>query len=79
MRCHQAMLSHAITDEGASHLVPARSGGLRRNLLFREGVVTTAGWPIAHYVWVGNTRDSPIVTKMIKDLAGVKLVSLRFF
>jgi transposase len=33
------------------------------------GVVMVAGWPIAHYVWSGNTRDSKTVKEVIEDLA----------
>lgn len=33
------------------------------------GVVMVAGWPIAHHVWAGNTRDSKTVPEVIKDLA----------
>ena len=28
-----------------------------------------AGWPIAHHVWAGNTRDSTTVKQVIDDLA----------
>src|SRR5438309_1743680 len=27
-----------------------------------------AGWPIAHHVWAGNTRDSKTVAAVVKDL-----------
>jgi transposase len=33
------------------------------------GVVMIAGWPIAHHVWAGNTRDSTTVKEVIDDLA----------
>ena len=33
------------------------------------GVVMVAGWPIAHHVWAGNTRDSATVKEVIRDLA----------
>jgi transposase len=33
------------------------------------GVVMVAGWPIAHHVWSGNTRDSTTVKDVIDDLA----------
>jgi hypothetical protein len=33
------------------------------------GVVMIAGWPIAHRVWAGNTRDSKTVAEVAKDLA----------
>jgi transposase len=33
------------------------------------GVVMIAGWPIAHHVFAGNTRDSSTVKKVIDDLA----------
>jgi transposase len=32
------------------------------------GVVMIAGWPIAHHVWAGNTRDSTTVPAVIEDL-----------
>ena len=32
------------------------------------GVVMVAGWPIAHHVWAGNTRDSTTVQEVIDDL-----------
>jgi len=31
-------------------------------------VVMVAGWPIAHHVWAGNTRDSTTVKEVITDL-----------
>lgn len=33
------------------------------------GVVMVAGWPIAHYVWAGNTRDSKTVKEVVEDLS----------
>lgn len=33
------------------------------------GVVRVAGWPIAHHVWAGNTRDRATVKAVIQDLA----------
>ena len=33
------------------------------------GVVMVAGWPIAHHVWAGNTRDSTTVKQVVEDLA----------
>ena len=32
------------------------------------GVVMVAGWPIAHHVWAGNTRDSKTLKEVIADL-----------
>jgi len=32
------------------------------------GVVMVAGWPIAHHVWAGNTRDSTTVREVVEDL-----------
>jgi transposase len=32
------------------------------------GVVMVAGWPIAHHVWAGNTRDSKTVAEVVQDL-----------
>jgi transposase len=32
------------------------------------GVVMVAGWPIAHHVWAGNTRDSKTVAEVVHDL-----------
>ncbi len=32
------------------------------------GVVMVGGWPIAHHVWAGNTRDSTTVKEVIADL-----------
>jgi transposase len=43
--------------------------GKPRNVQVVVGVVMVAGWPIAHHVWAGNTRDSTTVKKVIDDLA----------
>ncbi len=40
-----------------------------RNVQVVVGVVMVAGWPIAHHVWAGNTRDSTTVKEVIEDLA----------
>ncbi len=32
------------------------------------GVVMVAGWPIAHYVWAGNTVDHSTVQEVLRDL-----------
>jgi transposase len=42
--------------------------GKRRNVQVIVGVVMVAGWPIAHHVWAGNTRDSTTVKEVIEDL-----------
>jgi len=42
--------------------------GKPRNVQVVVGVVMVAGWPIAHHVWAGNTRDSTTVKKVIQDL-----------
>ena len=42
--------------------------GKPRNVQVVVGVVMIAGWPIAHHVWAGNTRDSTTVKEVIKDL-----------
>ena len=42
--------------------------GKPRNVQVVVGVVMVAGWPIAHHVWAGNTRDSKTVAEVIKDL-----------
>ena len=39
-----------------------------RNVQVVVGVVMVAGWPIAHHVWSGNTRDSTTVKQVIEDL-----------
>jgi transposase len=43
--------------------------GQPRNVQVVVGVVMVAGWPIAHYVWAGNTRDSTTVQEVVEDLA----------
>jgi transposase len=43
--------------------------GKPRNVQVVVGVVMVAGWPIAHHVWAGNTRDSTTVQEVIQDLA----------
>jgi transposase len=43
--------------------------GKPRNVQVVVGVVMVAGWPIAHHVWAGNTRDSKTVKEVIEDLA----------
>jgi transposase len=43
--------------------------GKPRNVQVVVGVVMVAGWPIAHHVWAGNTRDSSTVKVVIEDLA----------
>lgn len=43
--------------------------GKPRNVQVVVGVVMVAGWPIAHHVWPGNTRDSTTVQAVIQDLA----------
>jgi transposase len=43
--------------------------GKRRNVQVVVGVVMVAGWPIAHHVWAGNTRDSTTVQEVIQDLS----------
>lgn len=42
--------------------------GRPRNVQVVVGVVMVAGWPIAHHVWAGNTRDSATVKEVIDDL-----------
>lgn len=42
--------------------------GRPRNVQVVIGVVMIAGWPIAHHVWAGNTRDSATVKEVITDL-----------
>jgi transposase len=42
--------------------------GKPRNVQVVVGVVMVAGWPIAHHVWAGNTRDSTTVKEVIEDL-----------
>jgi len=43
--------------------------GKPRKVQIVVGVVMIAGWPIAHHVFAGNTRDSTTVKKVIEDLA----------
>jgi transposase len=43
--------------------------GKPRNVQVVVGVVMVAGWPIAHHVWAGNTRDSTTVKEVVQDLA----------
>ena len=43
--------------------------GKPRNVQVIVGVVMVAGWPIAHYVWAGNTRDSKTVKEVVEDLS----------
>ena len=43
--------------------------GKPRNVQVVVGVVMVAGWPIAHHVWAGNTRDSSTVKEVIQDLS----------
>lgn len=42
--------------------------GKPRNVQIVVGVVMIAGWPIAHHLWAGNTRDSTTVPEVIADL-----------
>jgi len=42
--------------------------GKPRNVQIVVGVVMIAGWPIAHHIWAGNTRDSTTVPEVIADL-----------
>jgi transposase len=42
--------------------------GKPRHVQVVVGVVMVAGWPIAHHVWAGNTRDSKTVAEVIADL-----------
>ena len=44
--------------------------GKPRNVQVVVGVVMVAGWPIAHHVWAGNTRDTSTVTEVLDDLSG---------
>ena len=43
--------------------------GQPRNVQVVVGVVMVAGWPIAHHVWAGNTRDSKTVAEVVGDLS----------
>lgn len=42
--------------------------GKPRHVQVVVGMVMVAGWPIAHHVWAGNTRDSTTVKAAIDDL-----------
>ena len=42
--------------------------GRPRNVQVVVGVVMVAGWPIAHHVWAGNTRDVKTVPDVLADL-----------
>lgn len=42
--------------------------GKPREVQIVIGVVMVAGWPIAHHVWAGNTRDSATVKQVMDDL-----------
>lgn len=42
--------------------------GKPRNVQIVVGVVMIAGWPIAHHLWAGNTRDSTTVQEVVADL-----------
>lgn len=42
--------------------------GQPRNVQVVVGAVMVAGWPIAHHVWAGNTRDSTTVAAVVRDL-----------
>ena len=42
--------------------------GKPRHVQVIVGVVMVAGWPIAHHVWAGNSRDSTTVAEVVKDL-----------
>ena len=42
--------------------------GRPRNVQVVVGVVMVAGFPIAHHVWAGNTRDSTTVREVVLDL-----------
>jgi transposase len=43
--------------------------GRPRDVQVVVGVVMVAGWPIAHHIWAGNTRDSATVKEVVDDLA----------
>lgn len=43
--------------------------GQPRKVQVVVGVVMVAGWPIAHHVWAGNTRDSKTVKEVVEDLS----------
>lgn len=59
--------------EGHGPVTLAKHGysrdGKSRNVQVVVGVVMVAGWPIAHHVWAGNTRDSKTVAEVVKDLS----------
>ena len=59
--------------EGHGPATLAKNGHSRddkpRNVQVVVGVVMLAGWPIAHHVWSGNTRDSTTVKDVVEDLA----------
>jgi transposase len=42
--------------------------GRPRHVQVVVGVVMVGGWPIAHHVWAGNTRDSTTVQEVVGDL-----------
>jgi transposase len=42
--------------------------GRPRHVQVVVGVVMVGGWPIAHHVWAGNTRDSTTVKEVVADL-----------
>ncbi len=43
--------------------------GKPRNVQVVVGVVMVAGWPIAHHVWEGNTKDGATVGEVVEDLS----------
>jgi transposase len=43
--------------------------GKPRHVQVVVGVVMVCGWPIAHHVWAGNTRDSKTVAEVVADLS----------
>jgi transposase len=43
--------------------------GKRRNVQVVVGAVMVAGWPIAHHIWAGNTKDSTTVKEVLEDLS----------
>jgi transposase len=43
--------------------------GKPRNVQVVVGVVMVGGWPIAHHVWAGSTRDSKTVPEVVADLS----------
>ena len=65
------LTSTYFTGHGPSGL--AKHGysrdGHPRDVQVVVGVVMVAGWPIAHHVWAGNTRDSQTVPDVIRDLS----------